>query len=343
MRKGKLILGFAALMSALATTTYAEPKIEIHGDADADVWYDMSEHKAYNSHDVNLAITGQITENVSATIGITSTAGAPPAGAVGTDERWGTMDFDGAWIDWSTPIEGLALSIGDLVYTFGGFNYYLYKNYGMISPEIFPRGLQASYDMGMLTLTGIAGTSDDAAGSTMLGGIVGVTPMEGATLDFIFMTTSDEDTDMNAGVTGVIPAGPAEIKFDFGYITQGDSTGMNLLIEPSVGFGDASVAASFFMKLTDESIAQDIGEDMFFYIEPGYAFNDMIAAGLPLEYHDTDMDADNDASFWVVPTLYIYPAEGLEWWLWGGAINPLTDDDDAEMALSAGSEIIFSF
>ena len=342
MFKNKLILGFAGLMSVLATTTYAEPKIEIHGDADADVWYDATAKKAYNSHDINLTVTGQITENISATIGVTSIAGVPPADMISNADRWGTMDFDGAWIDWNTSVEGLSFSIGDLVYTFGAFDYYFYKNKGMITSEIFPRGAQAVYDMGTFSVTAIGGAKDDEAGSLIAGGILGYEPSEALSLNAILISTSaDSNTDLNGGLSALISAGPASIKADFAYITQGDSTGMNLLIEPSAGFGDFSVAASFFMKLTDESISQDITEDMFIYLEPGYSFSDGFAFGLPLEYHDADSDVEKDESIWVVPTAYVYPAENLEIWLWGGAYVPTAENSETTYAL--GSEVIFAF
>jgi len=339
MFKSKLFLGFTGLMSILATSIYAEPKIEVHGDADADVWYDATSNKGYNSHDVNVTVTGKITENISATIGVTSVAGTPPADLVSNADRWGTMDFDGAWVDWNTSIEGLSFSIGDLVYTFGGFNYYLYKNKGMITSEIFPRGLQAVYDMGSFSITAIGGAKDDEAGSLIAGGIIGFKPSDMISANATIITTSaDSNTDINAGLSTVATLGPANIKLDFAYITQGDSVGMNLLIEPSASFGNFSVASTFFMKIKDESIEQDVTDDMFVYVEPGYSFSDNFAFGLPLEYHDTDLDVEKDESIWVVPTVYIYPAKNLEWWLWGGSFI-----GDTETSYSVGSEVIFSF
>lgn len=136
------------------------------------------------------------------------------------------------------------------------------------------------------------------------------------------------------------------VKFDLGVRSLPGAeraTLVSLLLEPSLKVGKFSVAATYYQVIDpDETGASLVGEDMFVYLEPGFSFTDMVAAGLPLELHangPTSELADNGA-FWVVPTLYVYPFEKVQWWLWGQAVVPLGEGD---VGFGLGSEIIVEF
>ncbi len=80
-------------------------------------------------------------------------------------------------------------------------------------------------------------------------------------------------------------------------------------------------------------------EQILAYVEPGYKLSKYLAVGLPLEWHK--WDGVSDKQIWIVPTLYIYPVDGVEIWLWGQAV--LHSTSGAAPDFYAGLESIIKF
>jgi hypothetical protein len=120
-----------------------------------------------------------------------------------------------------------------------------------------------------------------------------------------------------------------------------------MAVEPILSFGSVTLAATaFFAILDDEDPTEtSVPEWMFFYAEPGYAFNSVFSLGLPLEYHTMTTDSDLDLSeFWVVPTAYFALGEGFTWSIWGQSSFRIGSDiENTDPYLGFGSEIILSF
>lgn len=371
-----------ALVAALALLVHAQPEVSFSGYLDADLWTDF-EGTFYANQELDVGMSLAFAENVSANLYVTMVSGAVPAGNGRPGDRWVSVLFDGFDITFGTPFGEFA--VGDLVYQYGGFNYYYYKRLSMITPETFTRGIQYSLGTDMfnqMVLVGIADTPDEltetdlptdleneldifAASEVTLTETQSVAAYYGTRFDV--EESFEDDGTLLAGLEYNATFGEAlEVKADFGYQNRpfdGERSNiMTVLVEPVVSFDAFSVAASFYALIDPDSVNMQLEEplfglddELFFYIEPGYAFNDYVAAGLPLEYHEgvlydmelTDDDEYEDASIWIVPTLYVYPADGVEWWFWGGASIPLDDEDllgeETETTFSLGSEIIVEF
>lgn len=357
----KAVMFGAALSLILTTGVVAQPTVSFSGFLDADVWTDF-EGNFFANQELDVGMSVGFTESVSANLYVTMESGSVPAGGANPADRWVSVDFDGVDLTFATGFG--EFTVGDLVYQFGGFNYYGYKRLSMITPENFTRGVQYTYSSEMFTqslLTGVANVDMST------GDVVGVSEISfaeemGVSL-YYGLRGSVMDGFENMGVffgglefLGTF-AEALEVKADVGYQSLGgDANTFAILVEPLLTIGGFSTALSYYQFIDpDDTGANFVGDDMFVYVEPGYAFNDYLAFGLPLEYHegamDEMMDASDeeveDASIWVVPTLYVYPTDGAQWWFWGGATIPLDEKDvdgaDTEVGFSLGSEIIVEF
>lgn len=342
----------------------AQPELSYSGYLDADVWSDLAGN-FYSNSELDLGLTFQFSDKVSANLYITMLSGGIPAGYGANSDRWASADFDGFDVTYESAYG--TFSVGDLVYQFGGFNYYFYKRLSMITPESFTRGIQYSNTFGPVTQTFLVGAADlDANTGDILGtSEVALGEEQAVTAVYGVRGSALEDFgsgfDIQAGLQYTGSFGEMlSMKADVGYLGiagEERSNVITLLAEPSVSMGQFSVAGSFYYMMDSDSINDQIalasalvgedpeylfglGDEMFAYVEPGYSFNDVIAAGLPLEYHAGLLDDEDDNSFWVVPTLYVYPTDGVEWWIWGQVVVPQGEGDNA---YGLGSEIIVNF
>ncbi len=353
-----------AAVCLAAVGVNAEPDMSFSGYLDADVWTDLAGNYFTNSEfdlGLSLKFSEEVSANLYATINQLNSAsgvGRIPAGGGSPSERWITANFDGFDISYASPIG--TFSVGDLVYQFGGFNYYFYKRLSMITPENFTRGVKYSNTFGPVTQTLLAGVADIDNNS---GDVLGTTEFSlgGQSVKAIYgvrgsaITSFDDGFNLVGGVEYEGTLGEMlSVKADVGYLGLPGETRTNIftfLVEPSLSFGKASVAGTFYAMLDADSVNDalsalglplyGIGDEMFAYVEPGYSFSDVIAAGLPIEYHAGLLDDENDNQFWVVPTMYVYPTDGVEWWLWGQVVVPTAENSDLLYGL--GSEIIVKF
>lgn len=347
------------LVSAVCIASFAAPEVKFSGYLDADAWLDFKGN-FYTNNELDLGMSVDFTEKVSAHVYATVRAGLIPAGLGLPKDRWADFVFDGFDITYKSKVG--TFSVGDLVYQYGKFNYYFYKRLSMITNESFTRGIK--YENGNDVITqglsvGIADVSDDVSGDIV--GSTSLTFGENQSLGLHYGIRGNArlsfktGTDFFAGAEYNGSFGEnVSIKADVGYLNVKGAERKNVfsfLLEPSLSFGSFSTAFTGFFMLDPDSandlsapLLTGIADEMFFYVEPGYSFNDYLGIGLPLEIHAGKLKDKDDNNFWAVPTFYVYPTEGVQWWIWGQMVVPMVrgiTKDNLSYAL--GSEIIVTF
>jgi hypothetical protein len=353
-------------VAVLAAQAQDGPTVSFSGFLDADVWTDF-EGNFFNNHELDIGMALGFSENVAANVYVTMTNGSVPAGGGMAAGRWGDVAFDGFDLTFSGDFG--ELSVGDLVYQFGGFGYYAYKRLSMITTESFTRGIQYSLPLGGLSQTLLVGASDANTTTANFIGSSAFEAAEGQALALYYGAVMDMMQDFDAA--GEFFAG-AEYNGAFGemFATKvaagfrsfgGESNVYTLLVEPVLSMGNISVAGSFYTLVDPDSVNESIalanallpedeqmdplygiGDELYVYVEPGITLSEQTAFGLPLEYHAADIEVDTDDTFWVVPTFYVYPFDNTEWWLWGAAFAPMGENPD-DLTYGLGSEIIVTF
>ncbi|NLG17374.1 MAG: hypothetical protein GX556_08620 [Fibrobacter sp.] len=355
---------FAVLLISAYSVFSAGPEVSFSGYLDADVWADLRGSYFTNS-ELDLGMSLKLNEFVSAHVYATmlsayslSGQGQVPAGTGLPSERWVTVNFDGFDITFDSRFG--TFSAGDLVFQYGKFNYYFYKRLSMITPESFTRGVRYGTSSDRFSQEISAGIADVGDHSADLNGTTGLKFNENNSLGLFygFRGSASENftngTDFFAGAKYLGNAGALSIKADIGYNNLSGDVRKNVLtflLEPSIALNKFTAAFTGYVMYDPDS-ANDISEsplfklsdELLFYVEPGYSFNDLFAAGLPLEYHGADLEDRDDNSFWIVPTFYIYPAEKVQWWLWGQVVIPQAEEIGSEdLMYGIGSEIIVEF
>lgn len=369
--KVKAVLMAAASTMLLSSVVNAAPEVSFSGYLDADGWADFT-GKYYTNTELDLGLTVKFSDAVSAHVYATangaystfaddsgfvrpSGVGSVPAGYGVPNERWLTMNFDGFDITYASPIGTFA--VGDIVYQYGKFNYYIYKRKSMVTRESFSRGIKYSVGNDKFTQDLQIGIADLDFYTADVNGASNITLSESQSVGVFYGIRGSSQLDFKEGTNFFAGLGykgsfgdAFSLKLDVGYnsIAGEERTSLTtILVEPTLSLGSFTVAATAFFGIDDVdsvNVATDhlgIGEEMLFYLEPGYTFNDNFGVGLPLEYHEFNLDIEDDAQFWVVPTFYIYPIENVQWWLWGQMVVPTAED--ADLGWGFGSEIIVTF
>ncbi len=372
-----LIMMLAVFVCTVSIASAVE--LSLSGYLDSDVWSDFSGN-IYTNDELDLGTSISFTDQVSANIYATVASGSVPAGTGEPGQRWAALTFDG--VDVTISSSAGTISVGDLVYQYGGFSYYLYKRLSMVTPESFVRGVSYTFESGSITQTVLAGAGDapntlmsynvETTGgdtATLTEGEVGSDANSGAVasetriglgddyaLDIYASLQSDIAKDFSSAAT--LAAGTrlegsiaemlefaATLGYTLGYNPgPSESSALTLLVEPTLSLGTYSLAASvyLFSDLDNGAGLNPVSDEFYVYVEPGIRTSDLFGFGLPLEIHSTDLDQfDTQSQFWAVPTCYIYPADGVQWWLWAQTIVPF--DSDASPAYAVGSEIIVEF
>ncbi len=344
----------------------ASPQIDFNGYLDADVWADLKGRYYVNSEldlGMSLKFNDKICAHVYATANSANNASIPgrvPAGIGNPSDRWLEFKFDGFDLTFLSPIG--TFSVGDLVYQYGKFNYYYYKRLSMITPESFTRGVRYSFGNDHIAQEVTAGISDLGETIADVQGVTNLTLAEKHLLSLSYGIQNNSMLSFSAGskiFTGIEYLGKfgeiLNLKADFGYINFPGEERKNLftlLVEPLLCFGRFTTAMTAYTMFDPDSANTDlaaspllgISDEFFFYIEPGFAFTEIFAVGLPLEIHGMDLENKDDNAFWVVPTFYIYPKENVQWWLWGQVVVPVASKfTGADLLYGIGSEIIVSF
>jgi len=360
----KLLKGFASVLAVAVVSVYAEgPDVSFSGYLDADVWANMSGSYFTNSElDLGMSLTfsEKLAAHVYATVNSAyeTPSGLIPAGGGAPDGRWIGMAFDGYDLTYTSSVG--TFTVGDLVYQYGKFNYYFYKRLSMITTESFTRGLKYSFGNDMVTQDFTVGIADKNSSTADIQGSTGINLGSSGTVGVYYGVKNDAllsfetGSDIYAGAEYKGSFGEMlSLKADFGYmgVAGGNSEGerlsvISVLVEPTLTMGNFSAAFTAFYMYDGDTLINSganfgLLDEMFFYLEPGYKFTDLISAGLPLEYHAGDIDNEDDDAFWTVPTLYVTLNDNVQWWIWGQMVAPLAEDSD--LIFAAGSEIIVNF
>lgn len=374
----KLMLFLPLLLSQ---NLYSEsPDFEFSGYLDSDVWTDFSGN-FYTNDELDMGFSAVFSDKVSVNLYTTVAGGSVPAGTGEPGDRWVEVAFDGIDITLSTDYGKIAAGdlvyqYGSFDYYFykrlsmitpESFARGVSWNFGndMISQSLLigasddpdERSLVYHFtDVTTHDTVSIEAESDEPVTQHNSGTIAGATEVtfgDGLhTAGLYYSVVSD----MKHGFerSGVVYSGLGysgsfresfDMKLDYAFTSYGGSEyTMGLLLEPSVTAGKFYTALSYYMFFNPDSLVgvNPVNDDMYVYLEPGVTLNDKFEIGLPLEIHSENIDNFTEASsFWAVPTFYIYPADGIEWWIWAQSVVPFAEDGETGYAL--GSEIIAEF
>lgn len=299
-----------------------------------------------NNHEIDLVANLKFSEMVSLDLLFTSVSGIIPAGGGSVADRWTTIDFDGVALNIQTA-NAVKFNVGDLTFTEGKLNYYLYRRtiaYAGIMSEKYVRGLGIGYKGAYLAVGATDGVSP--TGKTPMAGYLsyGFQIPSFTIKPFAYMYSAQEnDFNIISGISSNLKFGAHSLALGAGMLKEHDlDATITLFAEPALVFGELSLAATAFYAITgDNPSTYSLPQEAFFYVEPGYKLSQTFAIGLPIELHTGYKNVDDNV-FALVPTFYVYPAEGVQWWIWNGIAKYL-DDATAEIGISFGSEIIVNF
>jgi len=340
------------------------PKVEFTGMLDADVVgtynSDASKMDYQANHEADLVANVKFSEKAVISLGMTSYTSAPtPGGGTPANDpsHWAPIVFDGVWASYEFN-NGLKMLGGDFAVSEGAFSYYGYKRtrvFASVMPENYFRGV--GFDLKGASL--YAG-ADDASTATEVYGAYNFASGDFTARPFAFYSDDAAGVEnVKAGITLGGTFGSHSVKATYGFIKDNNMDPTHTMkVEGTLGFGKVSVAGSAYYSIISDKkptyvatiVAADpldptsTGthlEEGFFYVEPDYAFSDLLAAGPALEYH-LGQKGVKDSWAGVYPNLYVNPAAGMQFVFWAGPTIPM-DDKNADVTVSAGSELIASF
>jgi hypothetical protein len=365
------VLGILMAAGASMAQT-AAPALSFSGYVDADfatkfLGGGLKDPAHTTGLEIDLTTTVTFSPKVNAVIYTTMNDGAVPAQGAGN--TWDGVNFDGATLNWLYN-DKTTIFVGDIIYGTGYFNYYLNKRSAIVVGEHAVRGVGFTRD-GWTVSTGATGLGAmDSTGPIPTSQWATFVKYDYALGNGRTLTPSAKYT---AGIPGATPftgglsfdgpIGKVSLSADaaVNYYSSDYKPGYTFLIEPMYTSGKYSVASAVFVNVKGEhndtavyapntpsqTITGTLFDDLFVYVEPGYALSDRYAFGLPIEYHDANGPAavaqGYDQSVWVVPTLYVYPGAGVQWWIWAQVVAPVSGTGSQDPQYFAGSEIIFKF
>jgi hypothetical protein len=373
------------LAASAALAQEPAPVLSFSGYADADFTTSFAgggfkDPTHITGLEIDLTTTITFSPRLNAVLYTTMNDGVVPAQGAGN--TWDGVNFDGVALNWQYDDKTM-IYVGDLIHGTGYFNYYLNKRSAVVVGEHAVRGVGFSRS-GLTVTTGVSNMGVPGAPDTST---TPATPTYQPTTWSAFVKydyvpakgmTLTPSAKYTLGVPGATPfTGGLSFDGTFGslslsadaavnYYNSDYDPGFTLLVEPLYTMDKYSIAAAFFLnaKGAAKPLAPAVApnfpsqtltgaefDDLFIYVEPGYAINGTWALGLPVEFHDAS--ATNlflqgyDQSVWVVPTVYIYPGSGVQWWIWAQIVKPTTVQPGSGASTDpryfAGSEIIFKF
>jgi hypothetical protein len=362
------LVALAAPARSMAQTPAAPPAapaLSFSGYVDADFASNFGSKLKDPQHltglEVDLTTTVTFSPTVNAVLYTTMNDGAIPAQGAGN--TWAPVKFDGATLNWQYDSKTL-IHVGDIINGTGYFNYYLNKRTALVVGEHALRGVGFERS-GWTVATGATGLgATDTAGNP-------VATSQWATFAKYVYPINEKMTltpslKYVGGVPGAAPVNGG-LSFDgsfgnfalsadaaFNYYSNAADPGFAVLVEPSWASGRYTVAGALYFNergtapnIPKQTVTGAELDRAFAYLEPGYVVNDRLSVGLPLEFHDAHLHIANaqgyDQSVWAVPTLYIYPGAGIQWWIWGQVIKPVSGNGAQDPLFFAGSELIFKF
>lgn len=303
------------------------------------------------NHELDLTASVKLNPKVSVDLYATSyttgtTGGTVPAQGAPAENRWTGFSYDGFLVTFAAS-EMLTTKFGDLSYSSGQFNYYGYKRTNTYAVNLKDRGFRGiEVDVAGLTVAGGADAASVAGAYAAYNVEIGESNIK----PFVSVANDNvaDSLSLRGGLDASLVFGANKLKLAAGVLKdKGDEASFTFAVEPILSFGSVSLAATAFYAVLDDEdpTAIAVPEYMFFYVEPGYAFNPTFSVGLPLEYHTMSWSSDASVEeFWVVPTFYANLADGLTWSVWAQNSLRLGDDfENSDPYFGIGSEAILSF
>ncbi|MCF0221083.1 MAG: hypothetical protein HUK19_02195 [Fibrobacter sp.] len=343
------ILGTVGLVSAA--------DIEIHGDINLDYgsYFDKDfDPKNAANQDIDLSVKAILDENVSVVVKANSRSnyrtgdgkleesdirhGFARSAAMGdSEQRFTGFDFDGAQLRWDV-YNNVSLIFGDMTYSAGTFNHYFWRDpsrYAVIVREQSLRGIGAEfgtekYGYGKAYL----GASDNndhtvAAFATYALPLINrpnehliLTP----SVDWVFGSNISRPNTyvlgtevdysksmdlMNVGVYAVWGLHP--------YKNKGTHS---FLVEPSFNYDFFNMSATFFYAITNSNYAAEpqlfTDDQLLVAVEPSFNLHKKFTVGVSYEFHNHDVDIDNDSFHFLGANFYLYPTLKTEAVFWAG-------------------------
>jgi hypothetical protein len=341
---------------AHAQGTPGRRRLNFSGVVDADFashygTFDKVQH--YTGLEVDLTTSLTFSPVLSAQVRTTMRDGNVPRH--GDGNTWAPLQYDGAQVNWK-PGEKIHVMAGDLVAGSGYFQYARYKQIASVVGEHSLRGAGMRHG-NIIVHTGVATDSAGEMGdwSVYAEWTRTINPTMSWSPSFRY-------------TAGIHKAYPFELGVSFNgnfddvlllsthmamnYWNTATDPGSLILIEPRYIYGEFFVAATLLHSDKGEVPApngprftqswQGV-EDFLFSVEPGMALSNLYTAAVALEYRNPSVNRAYDESFWLIPSLYIYPAPGAEWRVWTGLEKPLARGSAGHPRLALGSEISFKF
>ena len=365
-------LATASILAVPALAQEAEaaskgPEVKFSGEVEFDAYTgdvineDIKSHSYASTFDLNVDV--KFNEKWSASAQLEADGETTDPGAI----------YNGAFVQY-THSDKFAVKFGDLTFSEGAFlNFYDYDDpadnaAGMAEHDI--RGFEIDYN-GLVFGLGFGRGDNDNPLCTEEDGeetCVGVAydlhlAYELGLGEHVLRPFFDYKSYQEAKHNELHAGLDANLKFDafafhFVYGLHADALGEKapkathaILAEPSLDLGSFNVKATVFYAAFDKKTptvhgdeGNEIPEYFFVYGEPGLKINDVIAIGLPLEYHTNTKDKDDDLStFNVGLRAYFAPVEGLEVTGFAKFNIPVGDDAGDDTGLYFGLETVFAF
>lgn len=353
----KMILPLA-ILSAAGLVSAADIEIHGDVNLDYGSYFDKDfEPRNAANQDIDLSVKANLDENISVVVKGTTHSnyltgdgkleasdirhGIAHSTAVGDEEnRFTGFDFDGAQLRWDISHD-VSLVFGDMVYSAGSFNYYFWRDpakYAVIVRETKLRGVGAEfgnekYGNGKAYIGAYEGNDTSkaaiAAFATYSLPLINrpdehliITP----SVDWIFANTINRHYTYVLGVEA--DYSKSYDKFNWGiYAVWGLHPYKNVgthsfLIEPSMNYDFFNLAASFFVSKVNSSYDAEpqllTDDQMMFSIEPSFNLHKKFTMGPSYEYHNKDLDIDDDEYHFLGMNFYLYPTMKTEAVFWIG-------------------------
>ena len=356
---------FLPIIALLVCTAFAAD-VSFEGTLDADYANYLEKDFTVNNsanHDLRLKMNADLDENVRAVVGVASYTPSgirnrEDASPISSEDRWSGFQFDGISVEW-TVRRDLTFIFGDLTYSFGGFNYYMWRNpdnYAAVLTTQGMRGLGVKFAQDGYIYIGASDANDKSGriaasyaiaipGLNKTNNKFTVAPMldfnKGGGRDHNYtvggdLTYSRSYTDLNYMLRGVFGLHPS----------KNDDLVTTFMMEPSFNYKSFSLAGTLYWALlsNDEDGSETITinetystDEKLIYVEPSYSFNKKFSLGLSNEWHKTGDDRPD--WYQIAPVGYLYPTAGVDlaYWL-GYAIVP---DGKSNPAFGISSSVVF--
>lgn len=320
--KTKLVATAMILPLCCPFWAMASTEVTFSGALDADAVRSWGDQRGdQTNHELSLCAHIQWDERVSLDLGVASSNGATPAGGGAPDERWSSVDFDGALLNLQIN-PSWSVHFGDLVYTEGAFQYFGYRSTGTYSAGFVDMALRGSA-LRWNGFEGAVGISDLSTHTTNSYVSYAIEFVRATWKPYVVLQISaDYDTLTKIGGIAINGEwGEQLLSANVSYLQEKESDPtFTFLAEPQFQFGTLGLdLTGFYAYLPSKPASLGVPDEWFVYAEPNVKLHPWFTIGLSGELHEADQNTDSDSE--LVRTLvmgHITPQEQVELLVYGG-------------------------